>query len=103
MLELKIKDENEILELYRRRYLENKIDDTIAKIMKSFDLSKNDINDIVKFVYTSKDGKYTSEIYITNRYDTEIFNNENLELILEKLNSLYDFMFDNIEVIYGKQ
>ena len=103
MKQLKVKDEKEILELCRRRYLDKKIDEMIERIEKSFDLSKNDINDMIKVVYTSEDGKYTREWNITNRYDDEIFKNKNLELILNTLEALYDFIYDNREVIYEKQ
>ena len=104
-LELEVKDEKEILELCRRSYLNKEIDKIIKSLMKNFNLSENDINNIIKLVYTAKDCsclKLTE--YVTDRKDTTFFNNETLELILDKLNNLYDFISNNREVIYnGKQ
>ena len=101
-LELKIEDEKEILELCRRRYLDKEIDNIIESLMKNFNLSKNDINSMIKLVYTAKDCdclKLTE--YVTDRKDSTFFNSETLELILNKLEDLYHFIVDNRGKING--
>ena len=109
MIDLKIKNEKEILELCRRRHLNKEIDDIIESLMKQFNLSKYDIDDIIKLVNTAKYSTYAGEIseitremsVINDRYDPDVFTNETLELILEKLTHLYDFMVENRGKING--
>ena len=90
-LELEVKDEKEILELCRRSYLNKKIDDVIKRLKKQFYLSENDINDMIELVFTAKDFSFLRFTqYVTDRQNTTFFNNETLELILDKLNNLYN-------------